>query len=100
MWQQTKNQYHLGQAILANIIYLFPSRKLKIIGVTGTDGKTTTASIIYHVLNKAGYRAALVSTVGATINNKASDTGFHVTTPGRFALQSYLKNPEKKELSM
>ncbi len=91
MWQKAKNQYHLSQALLANILYWFPARKLKIIGVTGTDGKTTTASIIYHVLEQAGYKASLISSVGAKINNSETDIGFHVTTPGRFALQSYLK---------
>jgi UDP-N-acetylmuramoyl-L-alanyl-D-glutamate--2,6-diaminopimelate ligase len=96
MWQKTKNQYHLGQAILANIMYGFPSRKLKIIGVTGTDGKTTTSSLIYHILNQAGYKAALITSLGATINNKSSDIGYHVTTPGRFALQSYLKRSKKE----
>lgn len=96
MWQKAKNQYHLTQAMLANIMYWFPARKLTVIGVTGTDGKTTTASIIYHVLEQAGYRAALISSVGARINNKASDIGFHVTTPGRFALQSYLKLSKKE----
>jgi UDP-N-acetylmuramoyl-L-alanyl-D-glutamate--2,6-diaminopimelate ligase len=96
MWQKSKNQYHLGQAILANIMYGFPSRKLKIIGVTGTDGKTTTSSLIYHILNQAGYKAALITSLGATINNKSSDIGYHVTTPGRFALQSYLKRSKKE----
>ncbi|HUQ85004.1 MAG TPA: UDP-N-acetylmuramyl-tripeptide synthetase [Candidatus Limnocylindrales bacterium] len=95
MWQTAKNQYHLSQALLANIMYWFPARKLKVIGVTGTDGKTTTASLIYHVLNKAGYKASLISSVGAIISNKESDIGFHVTTPGRFALQSYLKKSKK-----
>ncbi len=95
MWQYTKNQYHLGQAILANIMYWFPSRKLKIIGVTGTDGKTTTSSLIYHILHIAGYKVSLISSVGAIISNKESDIGFHVTTPGRFALQSYLKKSRK-----
>ncbi len=95
MWQKTKNQYHLGQAILANIMYWFPSRKLKIIGVTGTDGKTTTSSIIYHILNKSGYKTSLITSVGAIISDSKSDIGFHVTTPGRFALQSYLKKSSK-----
>ncbi len=96
MWQRVKNHYHLGQAILANLLYWFPSRKLKVIGVTGTDGKTTTSSMIYHILDNAGYKAALISSVGAVINNNASDIGFHVTTPGRFALQSYLKKSKKQ----
>jgi UDP-N-acetylmuramoyl-L-alanyl-D-glutamate--2,6-diaminopimelate ligase len=98
MWQKIKNQYHLGQAIFANIIYLFPSRKLKVIGVTGTDGKTTTASIIYHVLERSGYKVALISSIGAMINGKSSDIGYHVTTPGRFALQSYLKRAAEDEV--
>lgn len=98
MWQKAKNQYHLSQAMLANIIYWFPARKLKVIGVTGTDGKTTTASLIYHVLEKAGYRTSLISSVGAIINNKSSNIGFHVTTPGRFALQAYLKRSRKEDV--
>jgi len=77
-------------------MYWFPARKLKIIGVTGTDGKTTTASLIYHILETAGYRTALISSVGAKIHNKSSDTGFHVTTPGRFELQSYLKKSRRE----
>lgn len=95
MWQKAKNQYHLGQAILANLIYMFPSRKLKIIGVTGTDGKTTTASIIYHILVSSGYKAALITSLGAVINDQKSDIGYHVTTPGRFVLQSYMKRAIK-----
>jgi len=98
MWQKAKNQYHLSQAMLANIIYWFPARKLKVIGVTGTDGKTTTVSLIYHVLQKAGYRASLISSVGEIINNKQSEIGFHVTTPGRFALQAHLKRARKEEV--
>lgn len=98
MWQRAKNQYHLSQALLANLIYWFPSQKMKIIGVTGTDGKTTTASMIYHVLENAGYKTGLISSVGAVINDKSSDIGFHVTTPGRFALQSYLRKSKNEGL--
>ncbi len=95
MWQSTKNIYHLFQAIAANIWYRFPSRKLIIIGVTGTDGKTTTASMIYHILNKSGYKAALVTSISAVIDGKPFDIGFHVTTPRFFALRSYLKKAKK-----
>lgn len=95
MWQATKNNYHLFQAILALLFYQFPSRGMTIIGVTGTDGKTTTANLIYHSLIQAGEKAALISSVGAVINGKQSDIGFHVTTPGRFAVQSYLRKARK-----
>lgn len=95
MWQSTKNIYHLFQAIGANVLFGFPSRGMKVIGVTGTDGKTTTANLLYHVLIQSGYKASLISTVGAVINEKSSDLGFHITTPGRFALQSYLKQSRK-----
>jgi len=91
MWQDIKNIYHLFQAIIANIINGFPSRDLIIIGVTGTDGKTTTSSLIYHILNSAGVKVALITSVSAIINGKSYDTGFHVTTPDPFSVQSYLK---------
>jgi UDP-N-acetylmuramoyl-L-alanyl-D-glutamate--2,6-diaminopimelate ligase len=95
MWQKTKNIYHFQQAIIANLINGFPSRGMKIIGVTGTDGKTTTANLIYHILYEAGEKAAIISSVGAVIDGKQFDLAFHVTTPGRFAVQSYIKKAKK-----
>src|SRR5512143_172207 len=68
-------------ALLAAAWYSFPSRRLKVIGVTGTDGKTTTSSILCAVLQTAGFETGLVSTVAAFIGEKAIDTGFHTTTP-------------------
>lgn len=91
MWQNTKNVYHLFVAILANILYRFPSKKLKIIGVTGTDGKTTTSSLIYQVLNSSGFNVSMVTSVGAIINNKEYPLGFHVTTPSPFKLQNFIR---------
>ncbi|OGH12163.1 MAG: hypothetical protein A2857_03245 [Candidatus Levybacteria bacterium RIFCSPHIGHO2_01_FULL_36_15] len=91
MSRKLKNFYHLLEAIAANIIYGFPSRNIFIIGVTGTDGKTTTTSIIYHILKESGKKVAMISTVGAAIGNKTYDVGFHVTTPSSFGLQKYIK---------
>lgn len=89
--QKLKNIYHLLQAILANLWCGFPSRKLKVIGVTGTDGKTTTTHLIAHILKAAGKKVSFVSSVFASIAGKESDIGFHVTTPSSFALQKLLK---------
>ncbi|MFC1646878.1 Mur ligase family protein [Patescibacteria group bacterium] len=97
MFQKIKNFYHLFQAILANIYYGFPSRKLIVIGVTGTDGKTTTTSIIYQILKKSGKKAAMISSIGASIGEKTYDIGFHVTTPSPFGLQKYLRIAVQKE---
>ncbi|HTP03137.1 MAG TPA: UDP-N-acetylmuramoyl-L-alanyl-D-glutamate--2,6-diaminopimelate ligase [Anaerolineales bacterium] len=68
----------------------WPGRKLTIIGVTGTDGKTTTTNLIHQILRAAGIRAGMVSTVNAVIGNEVLDTGFHVTTPDAHDLQRYL----------
>ncbi len=68
----------------------FPARKMVIIGVTGTDGKTTTVNLIYQILLAAGTQAGLISTVNAVIGEKIMDTGFHVTTPEAQDLQRYL----------
>ncbi len=91
MWQKIKNYYHLAQAFLWATFFGFPSRKLKIIGVTGTDGKTTTVNMVYHILKSAGKKVSMVSSVNAVIGEKTYETGFHVSTPSPFDVQKYLK---------
>ncbi len=68
----------------------FPSRKLTLIGVTGTDGKTTTTNLIHAMLTHAGKQVGMVSTVNARIGERSCDTGLHVTTPPAAEIQRYL----------
>lgn len=75
---------------LAAAYYGYPARKMTIIGVTGTDGKTTTCNLLYQILLAAGIRAGLISTVNAVIGDEILDTGFHVTTPDAPDVQRYL----------
>jgi UDP-N-acetylmuramoyl-L-alanyl-D-glutamate--2,6-diaminopimelate ligase len=82
-----------GQAALgplAAAYYDYPARKLAVIGVTGTDGKTTTCTLIHSILQAAGIRAGLISTVSAVIGDRALETGLHVTTPPAHEVQMYL----------
>lgn len=75
---------------LASAFYHFPARHLTVIGVTGTDGKTTTSNLIYKILIAAGIKAGMISTVNAVIGDTVLDTGFHVTTPDAHDVQKYL----------
>jgi UDP-N-acetylmuramoyl-L-alanyl-D-glutamate--2,6-diaminopimelate ligase len=68
----------------------FPARKLRIIGITGTDGKTTTARLIASILSAAGHQVGTITTIGATIGDQEIDTGFHTTTPDAPDIQRYL----------
>ncbi len=91
MLRSLKGLYHLAIAIAANIRFGFPSRKLTVVGVTGTDGKTTTTTLIYEMCRAAGYKTSMITSVHAVIAGKTYDTGFHVTTPNPWYVQQYLR---------
>lgn len=68
----------------------FPARRLTMVGITGTDGKTTTVNLLYHILRAAGRQSGMISTVSARIGERVIDTGLHTTTPDAFAVQQLL----------
>lgn len=89
--QPAKNFYHLVIAFLSALLFRFPALSLKVIGVTGTDGKTTTVSLIYHILEHTGLKVGMISTLEAKFSGRVFDTGFHVTTPSAFSIQKFLR---------
>jgi len=70
--------------------YGFPSRRLLLVGVTGTDGKTTTVTLLHHILSACGLRAGLIATTGAKVAEQELDTGLHTTTPAPDIVQELL----------
>ena len=72
--------------------FRFPGHQLTVIGVTGTDGKTTTTTLIYEIFKKAGIQVSMITSVHAVIGGKTYDTGFHVTTPNAWYVQKYLRD--------
>jgi len=82
---------HKVRAILANLIYGFPAKRLKIIGVTGTNGKTTTCNLIAKILEKAGYKVGLLTTINFKIGEKEWENLTKMTTISPFLLQKTLK---------
>ncbi|MFN8481532.1 MAG: UDP-N-acetylmuramoyl-L-alanyl-D-glutamate--2,6-diaminopimelate ligase [Anaerolineae bacterium] len=79
-----------AQAHVAAALHGFPSRRLAVVGITGTDGKTTTSNLAYAVLKAGGRRVGAITTVSARIGDQELDTGFHTTTPDAPDVQRYL----------
>ena len=88
----------LFNALPAMIKYHFPQKDLTIIAITGTDGKTTSATMLYHVLKHAGLKVGLITTVAAYIKDKQIPTGFHVTSPQPKKLYQFLAQAKEKEI--
>jgi UDP-N-acetylmuramoyl-L-alanyl-D-glutamate--2,6-diaminopimelate ligase len=93
--------YHFLLAFLGAVVYGFPSRlrqgyggqakKLKIIGVTGTNGKTTTVEMISKILEEAGYKVASLSSIKFKIGERKWPNTLKMTMPGRFQIQKFLR---------
>ncbi len=88
--------YHKALSFMAALWYRFPSRKIKVIAVTGTKGKSSTTEIINAILEEAGFKTALSNTIRFKIGNDSKPNLFKMSTPGRFFLQSFLRKAVSK----
>ena len=89
--------YHFVLACVAVVVYRFPSRKIKVIGITGTKGKSSTVEILNAILEEAGYRTALTNTIRFKIGEISSDNLYKMSMPGRFFMQRFLRKAVNKK---
>jgi UDP-N-acetylmuramoyl-L-alanyl-D-glutamate--2,6-diaminopimelate ligase len=90
--------WHRFKGVVAAYRYNFPAHKMVIIGVTGTNGKTTTCHMIEHILHSAGKKVAMLSTVEFRINGKVMPNHSKKTTMSPFRTQAFLKECLKKKV--
>ena len=83
--------YHFLLAFLGAVLYRFPSRKLKIIGITGTNGKSTVVILTTKILEEANYKVASLSSIKFKIGNQEWPNTLKMTMPGRLKLQRFLR---------
>ena len=84
--------YHFKLALLGALIYRFPSRKINVVAITGTKGKTSTAEIVNAFLEEAGFKTALAGTLRFKIGENSKNNMYKMTMPGRFTIQKFLRD--------
>lgn len=91
------NTYHLFMALGSTLWYGFPSRKLTVIAVTGTKGKSSVSEMVNAILEEAGFRTALANTIRFKIDTTSSPNLFKMTMPGRGYLQHFMAEAKKAD---
>ncbi|HEY4510659.1 MAG TPA: UDP-N-acetylmuramoyl-L-alanyl-D-glutamate--2,6-diaminopimelate ligase [Candidatus Paceibacterota bacterium] len=89
--------YHYVLSLASALTYFFPSRKIFVLGVTGTKGKTSVVEIINAILEEAGYSTAISSSLRFKVGNESWLNEKKMTMPGRFFLQKLLRSAVKEK---
>ena len=83
--------YHFTLAYLSALRYWFPSRKLLVIAVTGTKGKSSTTEMLNAILEEAGHKTALLNSIRVKIGGRTEPNLLRMSMPGRFFIQRFLR---------
>ena len=89
--------YHYCWTLIAAFFYGFPAKKLIVIGVTGTSGKSTVVELSSLILEQAGFKVASLSSIKFKIGNKEKENRLKMTMPGRMKIQKFLKEAVKAD---
>ena len=89
--------YHWTLAFAAALFYGFPSKKIHVIAVTGTKGKSSTTEIINAIFEEAGYKTAVSNTIRFKVGNMSSDNLYKMSMPGRFFAQRLIRRAVKNK---
>lgn len=89
--------YHFLLAILGAIIYRFPSRKIKVVGITGTKGKTSTTEFINAILEASGQKTAVLNTIRFKVGENSRPNMYKMSMPGRFFVQKFISEAVKSK---
>lgn len=90
------DKYHFLWALAGALFYGFPSKKIKVIGITGTNGKTTTLDLIARILEENNDKAAVLSSIKFKIGAKETENKLRMTMPGKMILQKFLRQAVNK----
>ncbi len=85
------NYYHCLLAAIGAFLYRFPAKKLIVIGVTGTSGKSTVVEMINRILEKEGHKTAMLSSIKFKIGEEEKENMLKMTMPGRMKTQRFLR---------
>ncbi len=88
--------YHFLWAFLSAVWYGFPAKKLTVIGITGTKGKSSVAEMLYAILTVAGHNTAIAGTIRFAVGSESKPNLYKMTVPGRGFLQRFLAKAHKK----
>ena len=90
LWVRILSSYHLSVALLSALFYGFPSRRIIVVGVTGTKGKSSTTEMIRSICESHGWRTAVLNSIRIKIDTDSRANTMRMSMPGRFFIQSFL----------